>query len=133
VLAPVGHGFLFGRVIDDDARVDSAHGLNLVYIYRASSPDKGAVPALLRADLLVPPLITNNLPWSRGYFETIENRPITAFERLRQHCFSRPEGGCVDERSNRIARSEPSTVWGVHSFASIDDLVSEALGVPPSK
>lgn len=49
----------------------------LIYIFRERSSEK-AVPdaAAMRPEhLLVSPIMTNQLPWSRGYFETLANIP----------------------------------------------------------
>ena len=84
-----------------------------------------------RGELLVPPLLTNRLPWTKGYFEVIENRPIGALDRLPQHCFADLAGRCFDERSNPLPGPiEPVGVWGLKSFRTIDDEVSKALGLP---
>ena len=47
-----------------------------MYIYDAFSPVKERIPELNKDKLLLPPLLTNRLAWSNGYFETIENHPL---------------------------------------------------------
>lgn len=66
-LKPEGHPVYFGRVISTDARVGPFPGI-LIYIHNASSNVADDVPELRRESLLVPPLITNRLPWTKGYF-----------------------------------------------------------------
>jgi hypothetical protein len=80
--------------------------------------------------LLVPPMMTNNLPWSRGYFQTLVNLPIEAGEALSRHCFRSSAGRYYDELTNELPGAiEPVGEWGLASFRSIDDIVSSALGL----
>lgn len=132
-----GEQFLFGRVISTDAQwtlAESAGPAVLIYIFRDRSDDK-AVPdrSLLRPErLLVPPIMTNRLPWSRGYFETVANMPLAPGDVLAQHCFlSASRGRYFDEHGTELAGPiEPVGDHGLHSFRTIDDQVSAALGVP---
>jgi hypothetical protein len=133
VMLPTDGSYLFGRVVRTDAVV-LAPGAILIYIYRHRSRNKSVPPAdfLRPQDLLVPPLLTNRLPWSRGYFETIANLPLVAEDVLSQHCFKRVSFGYyVDEWGRRLpGPSEPTGTYGLHSYRTIDDAVSEALGIP---
>lgn len=130
-------GFLFGRVISTDAKWTLAQGAGpavLIYIFRERSREK-AVPdrAVMRPEhLLVSPIMTNQLPWSRGYFETLANTSLTADDVLPQHCFlSASRGRYYDERGVELpGPSGPVGDHGLHSFRTIDDQVSDALGVP---
>lgn len=129
--------FLFGRVISTDAKWTLAEGAGpavLIYIFRDRSIDK-AVPdrAALRPErLLVSPIMTNQLPWSRGYFETVANIPLTPEDVLSQHCFlSASRGRYFDEHGAELPGPiEPVGDHGLHSFRTIDDQISDALGVP---
>lgn len=132
-MRPVDRRFLFGRVISTSADPLGVGGGILIYIYRAQSQEKTKVPELLRGQLLVPPMITNKLPWTKGYFEFIENRPLGGLDRLHQHCFKDSRGWYLDERGTRLPGPvEPVGQWGVHSYRTIDDEVSSALGLPLS-
>jgi len=132
--------YLFGRVILADAPQGRAPmpGANLIYIYdRRSAAPKLEVSDLRPGRLLIPPLWTNRLPWSKGYFLTIENRTLEKFDLLRQHCFSRARLSptkpttFVDETGRTLAqRTEPCGEWGLVSYRWIDDHVSDALGMP---
>ena len=72
-LSPRDSSYIFGRVVATDAVVGS--GLNrlvLIYVYRGWHETLEVRPAdleLTPLDLLVPPMITNRLGWSRGYFK----------------------------------------------------------------
>src|SRR6267143_4787464 len=124
--------FLYGRVVSTEAMAGwSMTGCNLIYIYRPRSREKKSIPELLRGQLLVAPMMTNNLPWSRGYFEFIENRELSPMDRLPQHCFKDSSGRYFDDQCNQLARPvEPVGQWGLHSFHTIDDEISKALGIP---
>jgi len=133
MLPPDGQ-FLFGRVIDVNANPLGVGGAILVYIFRARSRSKEVVPELRVRELLVPPLMTNRLPWSRGYFEFLVTRELKPKERLPRHCFERgwtAKPQYFDEFGNRcLRRVEPVGLFGLHSFQTIDDEISRALGIP---
>jgi hypothetical protein len=125
--------FLYGRVISTDANPLGVGGAILIYIYLTRSRDKSAVPELIPEHLLVPPMMTNKRPWTMGYFEFIENRPLGHSNRLPQHCFVRSwrTNTYFDERGEQIPDPiEPIGIWGLHSYQTIDDEVSKALGIP---
>lgn len=69
--------YLFGRVIEADIPRERAPmpKANLIYIYRSQSErvDPSSV-SLMPSDLLLPPVFTNRLAWSRGYFETVGHK-----------------------------------------------------------
>lgn len=132
VMLPADGQYLFGRVIDTNARPWGAQGGGvLVYIYRARSPSKVPAPDLLRGQLLVPPMITNTLPWTRGYFELVEHRPLSRMDRLPQHCFRNSYGAHFDEAGNELAEAvEPVGRLGHQSYRKIADAVADALGIP---
>jgi len=123
--------FLFGRVVSIDANPLGVGGGILVYIYRAKACCKTSVPPLDRNRLLIPPLITNRLPWSRGYFEHIQSRPIAIGDVLEKHRFWDPLRGVFrDEQGNVVPDPfESCSTWGLHSFQTIDDELSKALGL----
>ncbi len=132
MLPPDGK-YVFGRVISTEAKAGPSMPANLVYVFKARSLIK-SVPdsSELRTDrLLVAPLMINRLPWSRGYFETLTNRPLGEGEVLKQHCFRSSEGRYYDERSRELSRPiEPCGHWGMQSYRTLDDRVSKALGIP---
>lgn len=129
--------FLFGRVISTEARWALGQGADpavLIYIYHDPSTEKD-VPerSSLRPDrLLVPPVMTNKLPWSRGYFETLTNITLESDEVLAQHCFlSASRGRYFDENGADLGGGvEPVGDYGLHSYRTIDDQLSHALGIP---
>jgi hypothetical protein len=60
--------FLFGRVIDADAVIGPMAGCILIYVYRVRSHAKELPDwaELAPGNLLLAPMMTNRLPWSRG-------------------------------------------------------------------
>ena len=129
--------FLFGRVVSTEARWTVAGGSDpaiLIYVYR--QPSKvGEVPAgsaMRVGELLVPPIMINRLPWSRGYFQTLSRVPLESEDVLPQHCFhSASRGRYYDEHGNELwGPTQPVGDHGLHSFRTVDDLISDALGIP---
>lgn len=82
--------------------------------------------------LLIPPLFINRLPWSRGYFETIRSCPLGRDAVLPQHHFwSAARQRYVDQTGQPVDFVPPQPVgdWCLHSFRTVDDLISDAVGV----
>ncbi|HEV8628420.1 MAG TPA: immunity 26/phosphotriesterase HocA family protein [Acidimicrobiia bacterium] len=125
--------YLFGRVIlaDRPREVAPMPGSNLIYIYDQLS-DASDPPGNLSPDhLLLPPIFTNRLPWSKGYFVTVAHRELQPTDLLPQHCFRRWTGESLDESGNELdGPTEPCGDWGLASYRMIDDLISDALGIP---
>ena len=131
--------YLFGRVILAGMPQGRAPmpGANLIYIYTHRSPSrKFDERELLPGKLLIPPVWTNDLGWAKGYFETLENRPLREFDVLRQHCFRRAAvrpgapAMFLDEHGEELKRdSEHCGEWGLVSYRWIDDRVSDAIGI----
>lgn len=136
-LQHVDEQFSFGRVISTGAKWTLAEGAGpavLIYIFREQSRNK-VVPeevAMRPEHLLVAPIMTNHLPWSRGYFETLANIPLKAGDVLPQHCFhSASRGRYFDDHGIELPGPiEPVGDHGLHSFRTIDDQVSDARGLP---
>jgi hypothetical protein len=102
----------------------------LIYLYKAWSLEKSNVPELRLSELLTPPIGTNALPWTKGYFEFVTNRQILKEDLLPQHCFRDFRGWCVDEFGNRLSKEyEPAGINALHSYRTIDDEISKALGI----
>jgi hypothetical protein len=122
--------FRFGRLISTDSKVGGFPG-HLVYFYKAQSNAKLPVPHLSPDNLLVAPLATNQKPWTLGYFEVVDSRPLAEADLLPIHCFRDSRGWYFDEHGRRLEHSvEPCGEYSLHSFRSIDDLLSGVLGLP---
>lgn len=127
--------YLFGTVVLADIPADKAPmpKSNLIYIYRhlADTPEPDL--AELRPDaLLVPPVFINRLPWSKGYFTTVAQRPLGPEDVLARHCFwDAPTKSYVDVEGRKLAGPvEPCGVWGLAGYHLIDREISDALGIP---
>jgi hypothetical protein len=125
--------YLFGRVILVDANLGPIPGANLIYVYDCRTSDMTApIDALVPERLLIAPHYDNRLGWSRGYFETTASVPLTRSDLLQQHCFwSSTRNHYYDETGQPVKRrTEPCGTWGLGNYRVIDDLVSDALGIP---
>lgn len=126
--------FSFGRLIHTDVNAGMGQGAQLIYVFRCRSESKELPDRTeLRAtQLLIPPMMTNRLPWSRGYFETIAEIPFEVGDVLEQHCFHDSVfDKYVDEQGTELAGPiEPVGRYGLGSFRTVDDAVSKALGIP---
>lgn len=134
VMLPPDGKYLFGRVIaaslsDDQAPMPKS---NLVYIYSFRSDSK--VPefdSLTPNNLLIAPLFTNNMGWTKGVFETVHNSPLGTHDLLQHHCFWRASAEkYIDwDRQPLDKPFEPCGSWGLKSYRMIDDHISDALGI----
>lgn len=125
--------YVFGRVMSTEAMAGaSMPGAILIYVYRPrfDSTDLPPRSELSRERLLVSPMMTNRRPWSKGYFETVAHWPLEPDDVLPQHCFlSAARGRYFDEKGNELPGPiEPVGDYGLHSYRTIDDAVSAALG-----
>ena len=124
--------YLFGRVINTNANPLGVGEAILIYIYDIQMNTPYPIPCFIDSKLLVPPMMTNRLPWTKGYFMHLEHRILEKKETLGQHCFFDDIRNCYrDEYGNKIKKCiEPVGVWGLDSYRTIDDAISEALGIP---
>ncbi len=127
-LEPNGR-YRFGKVIRTDASIGGFANTNLIYIYNTWSETTTVIPKLNKNELLVPPLATNNLPWSRGYFETIGSGILADDDVLAVHCFEDYlTKSFFDDNGATLSRPvEPIGEYGLQSFLTISDMVTEAL------
>ncbi|MGI6870263.1 immunity 26/phosphotriesterase HocA family protein [Amycolatopsis sp. 3B14] len=126
--------YSFGRVIKTDVPIHAMTRNILIYVFQTRSESKDVPPReLLRPEqLLMPPLLINRLPWSRGYFEHLGNLPLEAGEVLPVHCFwSFSRKVHYDDAGNVLPGPVgPVGSHELNSFRTFDDKISDALGVP---
>lgn len=125
--------WIFGRVVRTDAEALGPGGgaYVLVYIYDSPSESVDIRPPLTPDRLLIPPEMVNRRPWTRGYFRTIENRPIGREDTLPQHCFIADSGLYRDEYGATLTGpSDPVGQFGLGNERTLDDKISLALGIP---
>lgn len=106
----------------------------MAYIYDAFSEDKEAIPSLSCNRLLIPPILINRRPWTKGFFETIARPPLQKGDFLPMHCFhSASIGGYVDEDGRRLPRKlQPCGVFAFGNEYTTDVEISLALGIKPA-
>jgi hypothetical protein len=135
VLQLLDRTYFFGRVVSIDAQWTGSvppGSTVLIYVYDlASATAELPNGEDLRPDrLLLLPMFTNRLPWSRGYFENIANVPLTSKDVLPQHCFRSPRGHYFDEHAHELPEVvEPCGRQALHSYDSIGHEVTGALGI----
>lgn len=129
-------GFLLGYLVSTEAIWSIAGAssgyANLVYIYSDVYPSIEAVEELSPSDLLIPPLLTNNLAWSRGYFQQIPNETVVKFPpSLPVHGFLHLRTGQTYDENGKVIDSAPadSGEFVLQSYLTIDDRISDALGI----
>jgi hypothetical protein len=133
-IKPLDLPFLFGRVIRTDSMIGGFSNVILIYIYKMRSHDKYAIPQLNRSDLLVAPIGTNQRPWSEGFFETVQRKPLDQSDVLSQHCFfdamrTKPPFYLDEMGAPLLHEFEPCGTFGLTGYYYIDVLISEALGI----
>ena len=121
----------WGRVISLNASTGGFPNSTLIHIFNVITENYDIIPSLCKNNLLVPPIITNNLAWSKGLFYTVVNREITEEDKLTQYCFEDVIfKKYVDENENVVPkRIEPCGYVGLESYRTIDDILSEKLGI----
>ena len=131
LLQPIPGTFYCGQIIrlKVESRDSFVNGMSLIYIYDRRVPDRGVPAYLDAAPLLIQPVVINRLPWSRGYFETVGNLPVTERERRLSFGFwDTVRKRFVDAGGNPLAK-EPLywTDYGLASYAVVGMLVQRAL------
>lgn len=109
--------------------------LNLLYCYvlESNSRDLPHEDELVPPRLLLPPQLTNNLGWVRGYFHFVGHLPLRPEETFQRHCFEtvRPGGQYFDQDGVEVFEPcEPLGRWVLTSYSMIDLRLSDILGIP---
>lgn len=127
-----GMDFGFGRVIRTDARMEPWRDLLVIYIYNVFAPDVEPIPVLKRDKLLVPPLLLfRQSLWTKGYFQTVQRKPLETQDVLKVHCFRDEVNRCyVDEYERRLKRrTSPCALHAVGNEYAVEADVCHALGL----
>ncbi len=125
--------YMFGRVVSRSARIGPMTDVIMCYVYNAQAATQTPPRSELRPDrLLLPPILTNDLPWTKGYFNVVETDELRPDELLPVHCFfDRLRNRFVDEQGTQLdSRREPCGRFALQSYRTIDDDLSDALGIP---
>lgn len=135
VMLPPDKKYLFGRIMSLDAKIGFFSNVILIYVYKARSESKKEIPYgnLIPANLLIPPMGINRLPWSKGYCEVVENQRIKDNEKLPRNVFwSVAREKYFDDKQNEVLDPPtdiPIGVYGLSSYRVLDDEISKALGI----
>lgn len=123
--------FYWGRVVSITAYIAGFENCILIYIYSNSTVSDEEVPELSVDKLLIPPIATNALPWTRGYFKYIENRATLPTDKLAVHCFYDVVFNKIfDDAGRELDRKfEPCGDYGLASYTAIDELVCDTLSI----
>jgi hypothetical protein len=83
VIQPEEGRYYYGKVILTNlkSRDSLINGMTLVYIYNKVSSEKAFLENPEEAGLLIAPIIVNNQPWQKGYFETVGNTKVSEKEK----------------------------------------------------
>lgn len=125
--------YRFLRFIKNDVPVFNRENLLYFYAQTFDSPDEPPRDSFIPPQLLIPPQISINLGWVRGYFKFVANWPILKGEVFPRHCFrysTRKGIDYVDEEENQVeVPFEPLGYWQVSNYGAIDLMLSDALGL----
>jgi len=127
--------YIFGRIIRDNLPFDESPfgGSNLIYVYKIRSSSKVIDYSKLTPDnLLIPPMFTSTVLWSRGYAVKVANLDISEKDLLKQHCFYSPsQKTYFNEKGVRLTKkTEPCGEWAYAvGLDYIDNKISDALGI----
>ena len=128
--------YRFGKIINTETNIGGFVDCSiiLIYLYNVFSYEKQNIPNLNKNDLLLAPLGINRLPWIKGYFENVGFEEVTTKNTLSIHCFKdsfKRKETYFNEFGKQIKKAKVMIgEYGLHSFMTIDDAVSEALGYP---
>lgn len=125
----------FGRLIARAVGIGfEAHPVqHLVYFFAGDEAGEFNPTKLSPHKLLIPPLVVNQKPWTLGYFQRVARIPLAEEDVLPTHCFYCPwRNKYLDEAGRELRwRVEPCGDFGLHSYRTVDDQLSEALGFAP--
>lgn len=123
--------YRYGRIIFTDVTFGAFDKSILVYTFSHISKNIHDLPSLKARNFLLPPIVINRLPWSRGYFVNVERRELGDREVLDEHVFSDPRGWFFDLSGKRVAapsRSDNVGHFGLHSYSSFALVLYNTLG-----
>lgn len=131
LVQPLSNVYYYGKVIQTHikSRDSCVKGMNLVFIYDKCSVDQSIPDDLSHSGFLISPTIINKLPWSRGYFETIGNVPVTELEKNMSYGFwSFLKKMFVDVEGIPLGyKPQYWSDYGLASYAVIGEKIQNAL------
>ncbi|MGB4762207.1 MAG: hypothetical protein WBP12_02510 [Candidatus Saccharimonas sp.] len=128
-----GIGFLVGRLLSTDAFWSVGQsGANMVQIFNTVFNSREEAFRGRVENLLIAPVLTNNLPWSKGYFQALPEEATTTFAtpHMNYHFFHAQTAAYYDHTGRVVPHPEqPVGEFLLDSYLTIDDKVSDALGI----
>lgn len=123
-----------GFVVTASARLGPISCI-MCYLFDRKLREGDPIPSdLTSADLLIPPVHLNKKPWSLGYFKRAKG--VRGTRLLPVHCFLSPVTGKILNEFGVPVPEECCTgivgTFALKSVLTLDDAVSDALGVPRS-
>jgi hypothetical protein len=111
-----------GCVVIVDAKCLFYENCIIIYIYDEwiSTIEDLNESNLKKDKLLLPPIIIDKSPWTKGYFQTIKNLELTDEDIFINHCFKHINGKYYDEYANEL--SEPLNLVGSASICYIGEI-----------
>lgn len=128
--------YRFGRVVmmGEMTREARFHGDAMVYLYEPAHAEPKPDHSLLTPDrLLVPPDFVTKWFWTKGYFRTVDHRPLEPADLLAQHCFyDAYSEWYVDEHDKRLdKRYEPCGMFALPLYEFLEEKIDAAVAGTP--
>lgn len=101
----------------------------------ATGRSRPELDTLTPDNLLVPPVSGNQLGWTKGYFISVTNGPVLTVNGKEIASSNTASPGSTARSLTRagrfsMGRTEPCVEWGLGNHRTLDDAVSDALGLP---
>ena len=133
ILQPIDGIFYYGKVIKTNLiSVDSfINGMTLIFIYQSCSIDKVIPHGLENEEFLISPIIVNNQPWQKGYFETLGNVGVSEKERKADFAFWDVLKEEYVNISGQIIKEKPKycSIYGLGSYGIVGKEVQKAIKI----
>lgn len=133
VVQPIKDVYYYGKVIQTNVESEDSFisGMTLIYIYKRNSNNKIKPRTMADEEFLIAPIIVNNQPWKKGYFETIGNETVFEKEKNIDIVFwdvIREE--FVDINGNLTeVRPQMWNIYGLGSYGVVGKEIQKAIGL----
>lgn len=133
VVQPIKGVYYYGKVIQTNVEsVDSfINGMTLIYIYKCNSKNKIMPQTMKDEEFLIAPIIVNNQPWKKGYFETIGNETVFEKEKNIDIAFwdvIREEFVGINGKLTEV-RPQMWSIYGLGSYGIVGKEIQKAINM----
>lgn len=136
VLQPQKKIFYCGKVIQTNLESTDSFikGMTLIYIYDRFCSEKVVPYDLDEEELLIAPIVVNNQPWIKGYFETVDNVPVSEREKNLEFGFwDVLTKKYLDIRGMKIGKKPKyCSIYGLGSYGVVGKEVQKAIKLKKS-